>query len=67
MKATRARDERIPGIPGDAYLVEKRGHQFFVVNARNHGVFGGPFHTREEAQRVADDLNVTLGRSHARR
>jgi hypothetical protein len=55
--------ERDIGIPGDAYQVEMRSRLFYVIDRDSRGISAGPFPSREEAQRKADQLNQTLGRS----
>jgi hypothetical protein len=61
--ATRGRE---PGIPGDAYVVELRGHAYYVIDVDTRGISAGPFSSREEAQRRGDALNQSLGRSRRR-
>jgi hypothetical protein len=58
------RTDRTPvGIPGDQYVVELRGtSSYYVLDARNRGIMGGPYRTREQAQSRADMLNLTRSR-----
>jgi hypothetical protein len=38
------------------YQVEIRGNQYYVLNVQTRAISGGPFKTREEAQKRADEL-----------
>lgn len=38
------------------YQVEVRGNQYFVINTHTHITAGGPFKTRDAAQKRADQL-----------
>jgi len=59
------------GIAADRYVVELRGSQFFVVDALNGGIVGGPYSARgamatqgrAAAQARADSLNATVTRT----
>jgi hypothetical protein len=49
------------GIPGDRYVTEARGqHLYYVIDALNGGIMGGPFGNRDQCQRRADQLNLTV-------
>jgi hypothetical protein len=56
-KGSGARSERQHGIPGDRYVVELRGRQYFVVDAITSMTAGGPYIDRNTAQLRADQLN----------
>jgi hypothetical protein len=54
-------EQRDVGIPGDKYRVELRGqHLYYVVDADTRGIMGGPYSNRDQAQRRADQLNLTV-------
>jgi len=46
-----------PGPAGDVYVVEARGRQFMVINART-GAVVGVYPDRQDAQRRADQLQA---------
>jgi hypothetical protein len=54
--------ERPAGIPGDVYRVQLRGNAYYVINEKTRVAMGGPFKTRDAAQRRADELERTAGR-----
>jgi hypothetical protein len=57
------KEQRRYGIPGDVYRVELRGQRlYFVIDARNGGIMGGPYSNRDQAQGRADQLNLTVTR-----
>jgi hypothetical protein len=62
-RAKAKKEEKRYGIPGERYVVELRGqHLYYVVDARNGGIMGGPYSNRDQAQRRADQLNLTVTR-----
>jgi hypothetical protein len=50
------------GIPGDRYVVDLIGRQYYILDADTGLVMGGPSFSRERAQETADKLNANLGR-----
>jgi hypothetical protein len=53
---------RTVGIPGDVFRVQLKGNQYFVVNADTRLTVAGPYKTRDQAQKRADELERTRGR-----
>lgn len=60
-KATRReKEQRQRGLVGDRFVVELRGRQYFVIDARTGMTFGGPYRDRVTAQEKADAVNRNL-------
>jgi DNA anti-recombination protein RmuC len=49
------------GIAGDRFVVELKGRQYFVIDAKTSMVMGGPYSDRVLAQNRADALQRNLG------
>jgi hypothetical protein len=60
--ARREKSEKKYGIPGERYVVELRGNLYYILDALNGGIMGGPFSNRDQAQRRSDQLNLTVTR-----